>query len=373
MTGTLVLNAGRFTFAYGSSYTGTIEAEGGSYSFTDEKNASYYPVSMTRPTLDDVTWIGPLDLTGAAVIVYDLVVQSDVNRDPGTVTLNNSTLDVYDGVLNNVLLNATGGSIEIDDYGGTLELGAQAQVVASGPTTTVDLVAPTDSYLRGNGTIVNQGTIAISNGATVVVGGTNTGFNNTGLITVNGSLSRILLNETLSAASLGSIVADGGWLELDGLFSNSDHTISFGGGSGFSGLKLGGTVSDGTIDNLGGSFVAYGGKLSSVVWEGTLAIGPGGFGLSIENGFTVVPTGGGKSIIDILSGGSLNFLDSESIANAAIEADGYTNIGSEAGLTIDASTTISVDLGAVSNLYSTNGLSEEISLYGNALVNFGLI
>jgi len=396
--------------------------------------------------LSDLTWRGPLDLTSAALQVNDVLFQSEDGGSPGNVVLNDSRLYVLDGgTLDGVSLIASGGTSQIvgqDRQWGDnffLTLGTTATIdVTSGSSLslhgttvtnlgTIDATGPgavaiVQSYYDGravsfvnaglvnitNGgvfqflatadqqgssflsqTIDNSGLIEIASGGTFDVGAYMSGITNTGTINLNGATSTLKLEGTVIAAALDLVTGDG-VLAIDGLYDNTGETLTIGPSGPYSTLSLPGKIIGGTIDAQGGTVLFNGGTLDDVVWDGPLILGgPQNDSLYVANGLSIVPDGGGPSIItlsgtnsvllDFLGSGSLYDLDlTDQVASATI-----VNAGS---MLFDTATTLSVAAGTNEALFlniatlindgtiaNTLATGSTITISGSSFVNDGTI
>ena len=164
----------------------------------------------------------------------------------------------------------------------------QGTVTVSGAGGTLGIV--------GNGSFVNQGTLAVSGGALAQIA--TAGFQNTGVITVsNATLALGGTYATSSLANLGSVTLSNGQIELLGSARNSG-TLTLGSGSSITGslgaLSLGGTLAGGTvIDNGGGmSFAAGTGTLSGVTYQGAINLGSTASGVTLAAGAQIAGANG---------------------------------------------------------------------------------
>jgi hypothetical protein len=221
----------------------------------------------------------------------------------------------------------------VRDAGGQGELvvGASSLLPGAGlPDTIINQgtitagVAGSDLAITGTGTFINQGTIGISNGATLSIGAG--GFSNTGSITVgSGTLA---LGGTFSAAELsglGAVTLAGGQVEIAGDVTNEGGTLSLGAGSSIAGslgaLSLGGTITGGTVLDAGNglSFAPGTGLLDGVTYAGTLNLGAANAAVTLTDGSEVETASGGAGIIvDIGAGAALLLRGSETLTNATI-------------------------------------------------------
>ena len=135
--------------------------------------------------------------------------------------------------------------------------------------------------------------------------------------------------QSLTESSASATVDDIGPLTLSAIFTLSAGTFI---------LDNGGTLSGGTTEVTGGTFVCDGGTLSGVTYEGTLDLSEFSASVYIANG-TVVndATGTGAGTInDTGYGGDLNFDNTQTFNNATIDlgsTSGYYSFLQENDLT----------------------------------------
>jgi hypothetical protein len=221
-----------------------------------------------------------------------------------------------------------GGSIWIRDQGG------QAQIVVGSLSPGLGTPLPDELSnagtistsgsgatltIAGSGTLVNQGTIAVSNGALLTLA--TAGLQNSGTITVtNGTLG---LGGTFSSyllSGLGNISVSNGLVEIVGQANLGGGTLSLGTGSSITGslgaLGLAGSVFGGTVINAGGGFIfASGtGTLNDVTYVGNLSLLATGAAVTLTGG-TEVANG---SITVAGNGAELLLQGSETLNNTAI-------------------------------------------------------
>ena len=106
-------------------------------------------------------------------------------------------------------------------------------------------------------------------------------------------------------------------------------------------LNSGGTIAGGVINRTGGAFVANGGTLNGVTFQGTLDIGATSAALTISNSFAMSGANGiGAGTINLTGqNSSLNFSDATTFGNVTINATGYgSNLSFSAATTSSANT-----------------------------------
>ena len=253
--------------------------------------------------------------------------------------------------------------------------------------------------LGGYGTLINEGTIAASNGDTVLVSAAQ--FSNTGGITI-GSGAVLELGapgdpyQPPTWSNTGSIVVNGGTLELAGSFGttqlgqisetsgtiallgtlgNAGSTLTLGPGGTLPWLSLSGTIAGGTIRDAGGYLspgAGGGALLDGVSYIGTLGLTQAREYLRIRDGLTLA------GMAEITGAGAvLAFQGSETLAHgqvmlgaagAAAAIDGLHDYSVTGGstLTLGAGLTIT-QAGALADI----GLASDLA--GDAIVNAGMI
>ena len=257
---------------------------------------------------------GYIDLTAGADTLY--IVNSE--------TLDDVTVDFggvgFDGLWNFFQYQA----------GVTLTLGTGFTLVASGSQPWDDALG--NEY--NNNSIINNGTIDITGGELFVSGGsfTNAGtvfvddatlelfdtdFTNTGSITMEAGALLVMGGYVTFAGQdrTGSVVNNGGALEIDGTLDLSGGTMDVAPCGLFTDVVVYGTLADGTVRLDGGSMpVLSTAALSGITWQGALALS-NGTTLSVLNGLTVqTESGGSPGYIDLTAGDdALYVMDSETL------------------------------------------------------------
>jgi hypothetical protein len=188
-------------------------------------------------TLDNVTLHGNLDLSATAATAYvvnGLAVKDSGGTNPGVinVTGNNAWLQTdgtqtLDGAT--VHLGGAAGVGSIYSGGGTLTLGSNLQVLADGVSAS--------AYVYG-GTIVNDGSMAFSNGASNNIFPSE--FTNNGTITVAPATALGIGATTLSNSAMASITgADGSFIQFGLEAASNAGTITMNGAGGTTILQMG--------------------------------------------------------------------------------------------------------------------------------------
>jgi len=368
------------TLTNGTTLTGTGGTGGGALSLTGVDDS----VTMTGSvSLAGSTGAGTLSLTG---IIDNVDVHGtltgvgviDDNTEQGSLSLYD-TRTLSTGTLN---IGGPGYAILelVDDTGNgaTLTLGSQYVVNQSGGPAAFYLINADDELINqgtitasvGNGanfqlgnmgTIVNQGSIAVSNGASMTIGAAS--FTNSGSLSVSGSSSVLYLDGNW--VNTGSITDTGATLQLGGTFTtaaldmvadsgggtvviagllNNSGTLAVGAGSRFGTLGLAGTISGGTISDAGGGLSVSNGTLSGVTYEGSLTLATQDADLTLS-GTTLTGTGGtGAGMLSIT--------------------------GTEDNVTLTGGTSLAGSTGA--GTLSLTGIMDNVSVHGS-LTGVGVI
>jgi hypothetical protein len=408
-------------------FTGTLNLGGGTLDVKPNTNLGNVEISGTiedgfikpdggtltysNATLDDITYLGTLDLSAASTNVYvenGLTVDTATGGTPGAINLtgdNTSLIFQTSQTLDNVAItfgSTTGYYSFLDTQNGAvLTLGSHV-VLSTGAGL---------GYFNG-GTIVSDGQINVSaaqfqeyassftNAGTLTTSGTDDftigysdTFINTGLINIGAGTTFQLNNPNPSTFSnTGTIdIAAGGTLQIYGSLTvaqlgtiidapsavlNETGTLDLAGGvldinpATLVGevLLSNGTLANGTVYENGGSLAFANGYLSDITVLGPLTAG--GSGIYVENGLTVeTASGGTPGTIDLSVNGSvLELLDSETLNNVVLL--GATSGNSSYIYANQGTQTLT--LGAHADLLQTGGTEQ---LYGasagQAFVNHG--
>jgi fibronectin-binding autotransporter adhesin len=420
LTGTLALQAGTLALAYGAINGGTLAMQGGSLLATGGiLNGVAVDGTLNMSTANETLFVqNGLKLAGTngsgagSIAVTGGYSSLDFI---GSQALNNAIVAL--GAIGNQLGQTGAAAIDISHAGGatsgaTLTIGAstwvrdlagQAQLVADSisPVTGASLA---DSIVNqgtitvsgaggtlgivGNGSFINQGTLAASSGALLQIA--TAGFQNTGAITVsNATLALGGTYATSSLANLGSVTLSNGQVELLGSARNSG-TLTLGSGSSITGslgaLSLAGTIVGGTVlDNGGGmSFAAGTGTLSGVTYQGAISLATNASGVTLAAGAQIAGANGAPGAA-VISGNAaaLSLQGNETLASANITlgASGQAaSIGtSDAWLASSATTAtlgagVTIVQGGTNAALNANALSP-IAGFGlsDTLVNQGAI
>ena len=331
LAGALTLTAGTFTLqSSGILAHATIVSAGGT-------------LVSAGGTLSSDTYHGTLDLSGSNATVNvagSLALASASGSGTGSIALTgyNSQLYIQSSMtLNNATISI--GNAGTWDY---LDVTASATTLTLGPSLTLqqsatyaNLYANSSSdeivnkgiinagvaagqFVTNTGTFVNQGTISISNGDTFST--TKSTFSNSGtIVETNGVLTlgtwsnagvieisggELALTGPVTSAQFETIsFSNGASLAVSGAFNDSGGTLTTGPSSALGTVSLAGTITSGTIvDGTGIGFVAQGGTLAGVSYQGTLNLSASGATLDVLNGLTLAGNGGPGAGAILLTG-----------------------------------------------------------------------
>ena len=358
LSGTLALQSGTLALAYGAIDGGTLALSGGTF-------------QTTGGTLDGVAVQGTLDLSAAnsTLFVRDGMTLSGAGGSGagsialtggyaaldfiGSQTLNNTTVSFgasssapgQAGATTLGIIHAAGATA-----GATLTLGSSfwlrqagnagvSGVIAVGSTGVSPGAALPDMLVNqgiitagvsgatldisGTGTFVNQGTLAVSNGATLEIA--TAGFANAGRIVVSGGA--LALGGTFSASrlsGLGALSLSAGQVEILGTANNIGGTLSLGTGSAlgaFGPVGLAGTILGGVALDTGNglNFASGTGVLDGTAYAGVLNLSAAGAGVTLTDGARATSLGGAAgSIIDTGAGSALLLRGAELLDNATV-------------------------------------------------------
>jgi hypothetical protein len=350
LSGVLALQAGTFALAWGTLASATIDMEGGTFLSTGGMLSGDTVDGVLALTTSQSTLFvenglgltgasgsgaGSIALTGAYSSLDFLGSQSLSNAQiaigatgtqpgqTGDATLQitheagataGATLSLGSGVW---VRDSGQGQIAVGSLSPAFGVALPDELVNAGTLSASN--AGSTLTIAGSGTLVNQGTIAVSNGALLEVA--TAGVQNTGTITVNNAT--LALGGTFSSyllSGLGNITLSSGQVEIAGLAELGGGTLSLGTGSSITGslgaLGLTGTLQGGTIIDAGGgfNFSAGIGTLSGVTYKGTLSLATNAAGVTLTGGTEV--SGGSISVIG--GGAELLLLGSETLNNVTI-------------------------------------------------------
>jgi fibronectin-binding autotransporter adhesin len=382
--GTLSFSGGGILLATGGTLSG-VTCQGvlaqtsgtltlvGSESFVGSGGAGIGTINLTGNdsvlTLADGSQVGSVILnesgSSATVIVDD------------SHTLNGGTLNVgSNGTFNEVNVNDDTGNGATLTFGGSevvnlstgdgefyLESASDALInqgainVSSQAQPFSILGAYTREYF------LNEGIISVSNGGTLLIDVATT---NAGSINVSGTNSLLGVGGTFTSASLASLFASinnsGGTLALTGLLNNSG-TLQVGTGTAFGTLFLdGGTLSGGTISDVGGGLTLLGGStFSGISYQGALSV-QGNLFLYGTDSFAGA-SGSGTGTINV-SGAMITYgtLAGSSTINL---------VGNEAALEVEIGAQFGADTINLTGSYSVLVVSTSLLSLDNGVLNIG--
>ena len=360
LIGVFSLQAGTFALAYGSLIGGTLALAGGT-------------LAAEGGTLNGVAVQGSLNLSQAyaSLLVQNGLTMSGIGGSgAGSITLTGSYANLNflgTQILANavVTLGATGagqgqgGPATLgvaQAYGATSgstltlaanawlrEAGTQGQIITSGslPSPYISAVinkgtitaaaAGSTLTISGAGIFSNQGTLSVSNGATLDIA--SAGFTNAGTLVVNNAT--LDFGGTIASSLLGNLGAFSltqATVEIGGTVLNSGATLSVGSATPLGPLELAGTITGGTVLDSGGglNLVLDTGALNGVTYNGTLTLGAGS-ALTLLGNTTLTYSGGGAGTAAITGTGAALLLEGVTTLDNATLSLG-SNSGAAASL-----------------------------------------
>ncbi len=410
VAGTLALQAGTLTLAYGVINGGTLAMQGGTFVSnrgTLNRVSVQGTLNLTAPEAS-LFITGGLNLAGAGGSGAGSIALTGAYASLdflGSQTLNNATISLgasgsQPGQFGEAILALAQSSLATT--AATLTLGStlwlrgvagQGAITlgntgpAAGPnlpcalvnqgTITAGSVGETLT-ISGNGVFTNQGTLGISNGATLQIA--TSAFSNTGTIVVsNATLS---LGGTYSTAllnSLGHITLSAGQVQLAGLAVNTG-TLAIGTGSSITttlgALSLAGTIAGGTITDAGGglSLSVGSGVLDGVTYAGTLNLATTGT-VTLTDGSRIVTgsSAAAGTILDTGAGSALLLEGGETLDHVTISLG---SAGAAASIaTTDpwlASTPTTATIGAHATIVQAGANASLLALGWSSVPGFGL-
>ncbi len=354
LSGTAALQAGTLDLAYGTILGGTLVLDGGLF-------------TTTGGTLNGTAVDGALSLAGQndSLVIENGLAMARANGSGGgtlAITGGDALLDFAGGgtlagaavslgaggaapgqmapatlAVTDAAGATAGATLTLDAFTwlrgqgqGSVVVGNLGPAAAGPPAMLINLgtisagTTGTTLSIAGSGTLVNQGTIAVANGAVLALA--TAGLVNQGTIAIDGgtlalggTFASVLLSE------LGQVVLSAGTVALAGLVELGGGTLALGAGSAITGslgaLALTGTLAGGTVADPGGglTFAAGTGVLAGVTYAGALTLAGTGVGLTLTQGSEVTGAGGGAgSIVISGAGATLDLQGSETLDNATI-------------------------------------------------------
>ena len=320
-------------------------------------------------TLSGVTYEGPLNLTVSSSSLYvtdGLTVTGSSGSGPGTINLTGANSYLYmegtetlNTATNTATLNIGGSSYDyLYNYdpsgaGAVLTLGSNLTINQTGYAE-LDGSGSAGDGIVNDGTInasaftlyidphsfTNNGTINVSNGATVnieptsftnasggsiAVGANSTAYidtsswSNAGAITV-GSGAALYLDVSIATTAIGNLTNSGGTIVIEGTINNTGDMFDVGpaGNLGAIDLYSGGIIEGGTIVYPGSGIVFSGGTLSGVTYEGPLNLTVSSSSLYVTDGLTVTgSSGSGPGTINLTGANSYLYMEGTETLNTA--------------------------------------------------------
>ncbi len=351
--GVLNLQAGSLTVS-GTLSDGTLIPDGG-----------VLTVSGPSAALLGVTVEGTLDLSnsGAAVDVTGLAQPGLTQLDLGANTqllfldpedFQGQTIEMAGGVL------ATDG---LDPNDGTLFFGPGTEIIQNAASTTARIGPDTYTSLFGLGQVTNEGTLIAAAGTLDLdsEGGAFDSVLGQGPFLNNGTIeidagATVIDDTNSSLAGLGTIINNGGLLDLRGTLANTSTTIDVAASGPFSNLQLDDTVVGGAIEETGGTLAIGTGSLLGITLEGTgvafntLTIGrgtefdPGGAPFTL----TALAAGYGQIYLNngvVLANARLAYGDGQYQADLFVQGGTSPADRANPTVTLAASTTLDVGSG----------------------------
>jgi hypothetical protein len=319
----------------GTIHGGTIADSGAGLNFVEEYN--YQTGLYQYGTLDGVTYEGVLTVAAydSAAITGGITLTTSSGTGAGSISLTNADSEL-DFASSETLANATisiGSGIEADmldavssSGDATLTLGTGltinqvgASVILGGSSGTIDntanlVFADAGGTLTLSGNVVNSGTIAVSNGETLVLA--TSSLVNTGVISITNGLLAIGNGTAAQLASVKFVNSD---IAVTGVLTETGATLTVGTGTSIPVLKLQGTIDGGTIHDAGNG-VQFNGfsVLDGVTYEGTVNVNRPLSVLAVLDGLTAESFTGAQpgSIALTGAGSTLAWGSTEALDNA---------------------------------------------------------
>ncbi len=386
--GTLNLSSGtaNVTIANGITLDSNTGSAGGAINLTGA-DAVLDVAGVTTLNAVSITMGGAVaatlmatDVGGAGILTFGA---TDTLKLVAGTTLLGDAGGAGDGVVNDGTLSAALGNLTV--FGNRF---ANAGVIA---------ISGTDTILLDSANFTNSGSISVSTAnSALTIGTAGSVWASTGTISQSGG--SLTLNGNFSGASLGSVHHGGGVLNVNGLVQNTGGTIALGAGSALgTKVMVGGTIIGGTIQDAGGGFLAEGGTLSGVTYDGSLSLLSSHVpDLTIQGGITLAGVNGaGAGAIRVganYAAATLTVIGSTTFNNATLTlGSGRYNsylvsqedaahdaavltFGKTAVLSvIDSATTYLSDGGGMNDGIVNNGLITAIAPNGNFAIDAGFL
>ena len=401
--GTLTLQTGTLALAYGAINGGTLALSGGTFMSNGGTLAGVAvqgTLALSAPqsslavtgglTLAGVggSGAGSLALTGSYATLDFIGSQT---LDHATIGIGATGSQAGQTGADTLGIIATGGA----STGATLTFGTGLWLRASGGAAQIVLgsVGPGPGLpdalvnqgtitaatqgevltIAGHGGFSNQGTIGISNGATLAIAATS--FTNTGTIMLsNATLSLGGTYATSVLANLGSLTLSGGTVQLAGTASNAGATLAVGRGSALGPLSLAGTISGGTVSDTGGglNLSAGTGVLDAVTYAGVLDLSANGAAITLTDAARVTGPANTGTIMDTGAGSTLLLRGAETLDHVQISLGNATQTATIAtGDVWLASTATTATIGAGAAITQTGARAGLAALGWSGVPGFG--
>ncbi len=355
--GTLALQAGTLALAYGAIDGGTLALAGGQFLSTGGTLSGVAVQGTLNLSQQQSSLVvtGGLSLSGVGGVGAGSIALTGgyaTLQAVGSQTFDNATITI--GASGYQPGGAGAATLGISQAGGaaagaTLTLGAglwlrgvagQGEVVVGSvsplqgpglPAALVNLGTITAATagemlsIVGNGSFANQGTIGVSNSATLELA--TAGFSNTGTILV--SSATLALGGTFASSllsGLGAVTLSNGQVQVAGTVQNAGSTLTLGAGASVTAtlgaLSLAGTIAGGTVVDTGGglSFAPGTGVLDGATYQGVLNLSGNGAAATLADGAGVTSgTGAAGAILDTGAGSTLLLRGAETLNGVQIQ------------------------------------------------------
>ena len=228
----------------------------------------------------------------------------------------NATTPIVGYGLSDVLVNE--GTINAGFAGGTLTLGGYGTVINDGTVA----ASNGDTVIMNAMAYSNVGTLLVSSGATAIFGGPTDAFGQTpawsnyGAIDLSGGT--LVLSGVTGTGAIGRVSATGSGnvVSLTGTLLNAGDTLTLGAGGMLPSLSLSGTIDGGSITDTAGLLTTGApgtALLDGVTYTGTLNMSQAGAWLRVVDGLTL----NGEAEVTG-AGAVLGFLGSQTIDKATV-------------------------------------------------------
>lgn len=222
-----------------------------------------------------------------------------------------------------IIAAVSGGTLAVSGYGTFINEGSIA--VSNGET----LLVTADTFANAGTLSIGAGGLAVL-GQTVSLFGQPTAWSNAGEILVNGGT--FILEGDVTTGQLGKVEENSGLVTVAGTLVNTGATVSIGTGVGVADVSLTGTVVGGTVADSSSALSITGvgtALLENVTYRGTLALTGAGALLNVRDGLVV------SGQVNLLgAGATLDFVGTQ-IFDDTIVAIGNASLASTLALAHD--------------------------------------